>query len=60
MRLDGSDTVRLCVVDANSSFLILGGEPLNEPIAHQGPFVMNTREGIHKTISDYRLGKMGK
>ena len=60
MRVYGSDTVRLRVVDANSSVLILGGEPLNEPIVNQGPFVMNTQEEIHKAISDYRLGKMGK
>lgn len=39
--------------------LILSGEPLNEPIAAQGPFVMNTREEIAQAIRDYNLGKFG-
>ena len=39
--------------------LILSGEPLNEPIAAQGPFVMNTREEISQAIRDYNLGKFG-
>jgi redox-sensitive bicupin YhaK (pirin superfamily) len=40
--------------------MILGGEPLNEPIAAQGPFVMNTKHEIHKAMADFRAGKMGK
>ncbi len=39
--------------------LILSGEPLNEPIVAQGPFVMNTREEIAQAIRDYNLGKFG-
>ena len=42
-----------------STVLILSGEPLNEPIAAQGPFVMNTREEIGQAIKDYNLGKFG-
>jgi redox-sensitive bicupin YhaK (pirin superfamily) len=42
-----------------STVLILSGEPLNEPIAAQGPFVMNTREEIAQAIKDYNLGKFG-
>jgi hypothetical protein len=42
-----------------STVLILSGEPLNEPISAQGPFVMNTREEIVQAIKDYNLGKFG-
>ncbi|MDO7173956.1 pirin family protein [Mariniflexile sp. AS56] len=43
----------------DSVILVLSGEPLNEPIAAQGPFVMNTREEIAEAIDDYNLGKFG-
>lgn len=34
-------------------FVLIGGQPLNEPIAQYGPFVMNTQSEIEKTIQDY-------
>lgn len=43
----------------NALILILSGEPLNEPIAAQGPFVMNTQQEIIEAIQDYNLGKFG-
>jgi len=39
-----------------AQFLFLSAEPIKEPIAHYGPFVMNTREEIEQAISDYRAG----
>ena len=36
--------------------LLLAGTPLGEPIAHYGPFVMNTEEEIRQAIADYRSG----
>jgi redox-sensitive bicupin YhaK (pirin superfamily) len=60
MRIDGSDILRVRVSEPDSSIMILGGEPLNEPIAAQGPFVMNTNDEIHKAISDFRAGKIGR
>ena len=43
----------------DSIVLILSGEPINEPIAAHGPFVMNTREQIMEAFQDYELGKFG-
>jgi redox-sensitive bicupin YhaK (pirin superfamily) len=39
--------------------LLLGGLPLREPIAHYGPFLMNTREQVMEAIDDFRSGRMG-
>ncbi|XP_010252672.1 PREDICTED: pirin-like protein isoform X2 [Nelumbo nucifera] len=35
-------------------FILVGGQPLGEPVAQFGPFVMNTQEEIDKTIDDYQ------
>jgi quercetin 2,3-dioxygenase len=39
--------------------LLLGGLPIREPIAHYGPFVMNTRDEIVATIDDFQRGRLG-
>ena len=40
--------------------LLLAGVPLNEPVVHYGPFVMNTEQQIRQAIADYRSGRMGE
>ena len=37
--------------------LVIGGEPLREPVARYGPFVMNTEREIREAIDDYRSGR---
>jgi len=39
--------------------LLLGGLPIRAPIAHYGPFVMNTRDEILQAIDDYQAGRLG-
>ena len=41
-------------------FLLIGGIPLEEPVARYGPFVMNTEEELQQAIEDYKSGKLGK
>ena len=43
----------------DSRLLIMSGEPIEEPIARYGPFVMNTKAELVQAVQDYQVGKMG-
>eukprot|EP00158_Paraphelidium_tribonemae_P001832 Partr_v1_DN24857_c0_g1_i2_m29782 putative pirin (iron-binding nuclear protein) len=45
--------------DTEAHFVLLAGEPINEPIVQHGPFVMNTQKEIQEAMIDYQTGSNG-
>jgi hypothetical protein len=61
--LGPGDAVRLAVPEdapRGARLLLLAGQPLREPVARYGPFVMNSEAEIAQAISDYRSGRLGE
>ncbi|MFO0705819.1 MAG: pirin family protein [Nitrospira sp.] len=56
----GRDGSQIAITaQAESRVLIMSGEPIEEPIARYGPFVMNTKAELIQAVRDYQAGKMG-
>lgn len=58
LKNDGDEVVIAAETDA--SVLLLDGAPIEEPLYHYGPFLMNTRDEINQAIEDYQAGKFGR
>ena len=46
-------------ISSDTKFILAAGEPINEPVARGGPFVMNTKGEVLKAFDDYQSGKLG-
>ena len=55
--LGDGDQIAVTADEETSRFLLVSGQPLNEPIARGGPFVMNTRDEILQAFEDYQSGR---
>ena len=54
-----ADGVTLHAAEA-SRVILIAGQPLNEPIAQYGPFVMNTQAELMQAVEDFRAGRLGE
>jgi redox-sensitive bicupin YhaK (pirin superfamily) len=45
---------------ADAAVFVMNGQPIDEPIAGYGPFVMNTPQQIQQAVADLRAGRLGK
>jgi hypothetical protein len=58
-RLDRTGERIVIEATADTILLVLAGEPIEEPVARYGPFVMNTQQEIVQAVHDYQAGRMG-
>ena len=58
LRLNATDVLQLESTDAPAGMILLAANPIGEPIAQYGPFVMNSQAEIEQAIRDYQAGKL--
>lgn len=54
--LKEGDAIKV-VAEQDSTYIVVAGRPLNEPVERAGPFVMNSRQELEKAFADYRSGQ---
>jgi hypothetical protein len=57
--LGGGRQVDFCNGGEEAEILLLQGRPINEPVAHHGPFVMNCRSELQQAFMDYQRTEFG-
>ncbi|HCT41308.1 MAG TPA: quercetin 2,3-dioxygenase [Moraxellaceae bacterium] len=55
--LGSGNTIKIRSGNKGARLLLIAGQPLREPVARYGPFVMNTQDEIHQAFQDYREGR---
>jgi len=58
VRLNHHDDLQVKSINSSVGMIILAGEPIGEPIAQYGPFVMNSQAEIEQALRDYQSGKL--
>ncbi len=53
---DDGDEINIATAEHNARFLLISGKPIGEPVAWQGPIVMNTNEELRIAFKEYELG----
>lgn len=56
--LGDGNTLEMSAASKDARFILVAGQPLNEPIVQYGPFVMSSQEDIQQAFVDYREGKL--
>lgn len=56
--LSEGDSIELGAHAQGARLLVLAALPINEPVVHYGPFVMNTAQEIEQAVADFRAGRL--
>ncbi len=57
--LGAGDTIRVAGTSPGLDVYVMGGRPIGEPVAHYGPFVMNTKAELIIAFEDFQAGRLG-
>lgn len=58
--LSTTGDLEICTRNNSAKLILVGGQPINEPVARGGPFVMNSKQEVLQAFSDYQNGLLDK